>query len=420
MDPASSQQFQFIVLICLMLLSCFFSASETALTSINKLRLRSMVEEGVKNADKINAIIHNSKKFLSTILIGNTLANIGASALATTLAYKKFGNIGVGISTGILTVLILVFCEVTPKTFATQNAEAVSKVVINPILFCVYIMTPFVIVMNFITGSILKLLGVTNKKQPIITEAELKTIVNVSHEEGVLEIDERRMINNVFEFGDNQAKDVMTTRTDIVAIDKTDSYTEIINTFKNEQFSRLPVYEESIDNIVGILHLKDIIFLDTNDKTFKIEEYIREPFFTYEPKSISELFAEMRTNRIPVAIVLDEYGGTSGIITIEDLVEEIVGDIADEYDEVETEIEVIKEDEYVVEGSTKISDVNEMLGINLESSDFDSIGGYVIGIIGRLPEQGETIDDDSIRFIVEEIDKNRIEKIRIHTQHVSV
>ena len=205
----------------------------------------------------------------------------------------------------------------------------------------------------------------------------------------------------------------MTPRTDMVCVEDDTTYDEIVAIFKEERFSRLPVYHESVDNIVGILYVKDIIFID--EKNFKITQYMREPFFTYESKSISELFSEMRSNRIPAAIILDEYGGTSGFVTMEDMVEEIVGDISDEYDEQEQEIEVVKEDEFIVDGSTRLEDVNEMIGLRLESEDFDTIGGYVIGILGTLPDGGEVVETDGMKIIVEEVDKNRIEKLRIYT-----
>ena len=412
MEPGS--QWLFLVLIVLILLSAFFSASETALTSISKIRLRNMVEENVKNADKISKLIENPNKLLSAILIGNNLVNIGASSLATAMAIQISGSGGVGIATGLMTIVILIFGEITPKTLAAQNSEKISLLVVNLIAVVVFVFTPVVKVLNIVTSVIIRLLGGNNTaKAPLITEAELKTMVNVSHEEGVLEVDERRMINNVFDFGDAKAKDVMTPRTDMIALDDQASYEEIMQLFKEERFSRLPVYHESMDDIIGILYLKDIAFID--GANFQIENYMREPFFTYESKPTSELFSQMRTKRIPVAIILDEYGGTSGLVTIEDMVEEIVGEIADEYDEQEEEIEVIKEDEYIIGGSAKLDDVNEMIGTRLESEDFDTIGGYVIGVLGRFPDAGEVVETDNMKVKIEEVDKNRIEKLRVFT-----
>ncbi|MBP3906210.1 MAG: HlyC/CorC family transporter, partial [Peptostreptococcaceae bacterium] len=252
--------------------------------------------------------------------------------------------------------------------------------------------------------------------QPYITEEELKTMVNVSHEEGVLEIEERQIINNVFQFGDMQAKEAMVQRLDMVCINVEESYEEIITNFKLEQFSRMPVYEESVDDIIGIVNIKDIVFLsDEEIKAFDIRNYTREPFFTYEFKKITQLLEEMKKEKSQMAIVVDEYGGTAGLITIEDLVEQIVGDIEDEYDEEYDEIQVIKEDEYIVEGSTKISDVNELIGINLESEEFDSIGGFIIGYLRRLPEEDEVIEVGNIKLCIESLDKNRIKKIRVYT-----
>lgn len=412
MEPGST--WLYVVLIILVSLSAFFSASETALTSISKIRLRNMVDENIKNADKISKLIENQNKLLSAILVGNNLVNIGASSLATSLAMSVSGSAGVGIATGVMTIVLLIFGEITPKTFAAQNSEKLSLLFVKAITVVVYVFSPMVAVLNVVTGFLIKLLGGDSTKQvPLITEAELKTMVNVSHEEGVLEVDERRMIYNVFDFGDAKAKDVMTPRTDMVAIDEEADYKDIIKIFQEERFSRLPVYHESIDNVVGILHLKDIAFIDESE--FNIEKFMREPFFTYESKCTSELFAQMRTKRIPVAIILDEYGGTSGIVTIEDLVEEIVGEIADEYDEYEEEIEVIKEDEYIIGGSAKIDDVNEMIGTHLESEDFDSIGGYIIGVLGRFPDAGEKVETDQMKVTIEEIDKNRIVKLRVCT-----
>lgn len=412
-DPGS--WWLIIILILLIAGSAFFSASETALTSLSKIRLRNMIDENVKNADKIQKLINNPNKLLSSILIGNNLVNNAAASLTTMLAVSMLGGqSGVGIATMVITIVILIFGEITPKTLAAQNSEKVSLRVVKMISGIVVILMPVVKVLNIVTNGLIKLLGGNvTQKTLTITEAELKTMVNVSHEEGVLEVDERRMINNVFDFGDSKAKDVMTPRTDMVCVEDDTTYDEIVAIFKEERFSRLPVYHESVDNIVGILYVKDIIFID--EKNFKITQYMREPFFTYESKSISELFSEMRSNRIPAAIILDEYGGTSGFVTMEDMVEEIVGDISDEYDEQEQEIEVVKEDEFIVDGSTRLEDVNEMIGLRLESEDFDTIGGYVIGILGTLPDGGEVVETDGMKIIVEEVDKNRIEKLRIYT-----
>lgn len=405
-----------ISLFILLIFSGIFSASETALTTLSKIRVKQMVEEKVKRADLVSRMVENPGKLLSAILIGNNIVNIGASALATSLAIDLFGSKGVGIATGVMTLLVLVFGEITPKSLAAQNSEKVSLKISRFIYLVTVVLNPLVILFTYITNFLIKLFGgKVDRRQPFITEEELKTIVSVSHEEGVLEGEEKQMIYNVFEFGDSQARDVMTTRTDMVAVEASSSYWDVLNIFKQEQFSRIPVYENTTDNIIGILYVKDLLFLEDNKDEFDLRKYMREPYFTYEFKPTTELFDEMRTNRVHMAIVLDEYGGTEGIVTIEDLIEEIVGDIEDEYDKQVDEIEVIKEDEYLVYGSIRIEEVNEMIGTSIESEDFDSIGGFVMGVLGRLPEAGESIEYENIKFIAEVVNKNRIEKLRILT-----
>ena len=409
---------QTIVLFILLIASGFFSASETSLMSLSKIRLRHMQEEGVKGAKLVANLIEDSNKLLSSILIGNNVVNIAATSISTALFTSLIpGASGVAIATAVMTVLVLLFGEITPKTIASNNSEKVAIFVARPIKIIIFILRPVVWVFNLVTNIIFKLLGIKDKgNQPYITEEELKTMVNVSHEEGVLEIEERQIINNVFQFGDMQAKEAMVQRLDMIAINSEDKYEEIIDMFKNEKFSRMPVYNESIDDIIGILNVKDIIFLNDEEiEAFDINNYIREPFFTYEFKKITQLLEEMKKEKSQIAIVVDEYGGTSGLITIEDLVEVIVGDIEDEYDEEDEEIEVIKEDEYIVDGSIKITDVNELIGVRLESEEFDSIGGYIIGFLRRLPEENEVIEVDNIRFCIESLDKNRIKKVRIYT-----
>lgn len=407
---------QVIFLVVFLVLSAFFSASETALMSLSKIRIRNMVEANVAGADSIQKLVDNPSKLLGAILVGNNIVNIGASALATSLAIKYLGNTGVGIATGIMTVLVLIFGEITPKSLAAQNSEKISLKVVRLLSLIVTILNPVTTVLMYITNAIIKLLGGrVDGQQPFITEEELKTMINVGHEEGVLEGEEKKMIHNVFEFGDLRVTNIMTPRMDMVAIEVHSSYDEIIDVFKEERFSRLPVYKERMDNIVGVLYLKDIFFFNDDKDAFDITKCMRKSYFTFEFKLITQLFSEMRKKRVPIAIVLDEYGGTAGIVTIEDLVEEIVGDIHDEYDEQYNEIEVVKEDEYIIYGTARIDLVNEMIGISIETEDFESIGGFVIGLFGRLPKEGESIEYTNIKFIVEIVNKNRIERLRVLT-----
>ena len=406
---------QIVLLAVLLLGSAFFSASETALMSLSKIKIRYMEEEGIKGAKLVASLTEKSSDLLSTILVGNNIVNIAATSVSTSLFITILGAQGVAVATAVMTVLVLIFGEITPKTISANSPEKVALLVSKPISLIMKLLKPIVWIFNILTGVIFKLMGIDNKGvQPFITEEELKTMVNVSHEEGVLEMEEREIINNVFQFGDMQAKEAMVQRLDMVAVNIEDSYDEIIEMFKSEKLSRLPVYQESIDDIVGILNVKDIIFLsDEEIENFNIKDYIREAFFTYEFKKITQLLEEMKKEKSQMAIVVDEYGGTAGLLTIEDLVEVIVGDIDDEYDEEEEEIVKINENEYLVEGSTKIIDVNETLGINFESEEFDSIGGFIIGYLKRIPEENELIEVENVKFNIESIDKNRINKIRI-------
>ena len=414
MEP--SQVWQIIVLIILLVLSGFFSMSETALMALSKIRIRHMVEEGVKGAKLFEKLTEDPNKLLGAILIGNNIVNILASSLATTLFVSLVGPSGVGVATAVMTVLVLIFGEITPKSIAKQKSEEVSLKVSKPINIIVKILKPFIGIFSFISSLFIRLLGGDPKAtEPFITEEELRTMVGVSEDEGVLEDVEKEMIFNVFDFADSQAKDVMVQRVDIVAVDTEATYEEVLEVIKTEQFSRIPVYNQTIDDIVGVLYVKDLIIAGQNKEGFKVSDYMREPYYTFEFKKIKELFNEMKKTRNHLSVVLDEYGGTVGIVTIEDLIEEVFGDIEDEYDDYDKEIEVVKEDEYIVDGSAKLDDISELIGVNMESEEFDSVGGLIIGELGRFPDNKEEVTLNKIRFVVEEVDKNRIKKVRIYT-----
>lgn len=390
--------------------------SETALMSLSKIRIRHMVEEGVKGAKLVEKLTEDPNRLLGAILIGNNVVNIGASALATTIATKIFASAGAGIATGVMTILVLIFGEITPKSIAKQKSEKVALKVSKVINVIVKILKPFIGIFTAISSIFIRLFGGDPKaSEPFITEEELRTMVGVSEEEGVLEDVEKEMIFNVFDFADAHVKDVMVQRVDVIAVDIEASYEEVLEVIKTEQFSRIPVYNQTIDDIVGILNVKDLIMAEKSTKPFKVSDYMREPYYTFEFKKIKELFTEMKKTRNHISVVLDEYGGTVGIVTIEDLIEEVFGDIEDEYDDYEKEIEVIKEDEFVVDGSARLDDISELIGVNMESEEFDSVGGLVIGELGRFPEQNEEVQLNSIRLVVEEVDKNRIKKVRIYT-----
>ncbi len=412
----SSDAIQLGVLIALIGLSAFFSSAETSLTTVNKIRIKTLADQGNKKAVTLLKVIDDSGKMLSAILIGNNIVNLSASALATTLALNIWGNAAVGIATGVLTLLILLFGEITPKTLATLYAERLSMGYAGIILFMMRALTPVIFLINKLSYVCLRILRIDpSAKMNAMTEHELRTIVDVSHEEGVIESEERQMIYNVFDFGDSQAKDIMVPRVDMVSIDINSTYDEIIDVFEQEKFTRLPVYEESPDNVIGIINVKDLLFCKPSEE-FHIRDIMREPYFTYEYKKTSELMVEMRQDSINFTIVLDEYGATAGLITLEDLLEEIVGEIRDEYDQDEEDlIRCINDLEYVIEGSMKLDDVNDALGLDFDSEDYDSIGGYIIERLDHLPQQGEfVVAENGIRLVVDAVDKNRIDKVHMY------
>ncbi len=411
---------QLISIVILLMLSAFFSSAETALTTVNRIRMRTLAEDGNKRAARVLRITDDSGKMLSAILIGNNIVNISASSLATTLATKLLGNAGAGIATGILTLLVLIFGEISPKTIATINAEKIALGYSSAIEFLMKVLTPVIFVINKLSMGFLFLLRIDpSKGSSQMTEEELRTIVDVSKETGVIESEEHEMINNLFDFGDAQAKEVMIPRIDMTFANIESTYDELIEIFQETKFTRLPVFEDNTDNVVGILNMKDLLLYKEKEH-FSIREIIREPYFTYEHKNTAELFIEMRKSSISLAIVLDEYGATAGLITLEDLLEEIVGEIRDEYDtDEEDPIIQLNEREYIVLGSTNLEDLCEKLDLNFTSDDYDTIGGYLIGLLDHLPEKNEIIiTDDDVLLRVEKMDKNRIEKIYIKKPEV--
>lgn len=403
---------QIIIIIILLLLSAFFSSAETAFTMVNKIKIRSLIEEGNKRAITVGKVIDNSGKMLSAILIGNNIVNISASSLMTTLTIHLWGSYATGIATGIMTVLVLIFGEITPKTTATIHAEKFALFYAPIIYFIMNVLTPVIFVVDKLSSVILKALHVDpNSGHNKITEEELRTFVQVSHEDGVIESNEKKIINNLFDFGDTEAKDVMIPRIDMTLADVNTSYDDIIELFRETKYTRIPIYEGNADNVIGILNIKDLILTPHDDK-FNIRSVMRKPFFTYEHKNTSELFNVMQRSSHSISIVLDEYGSTAGMITTEDLLEEIVGEIRDEYDTDETDPFIkVGPLSYLVDGSYKIDDLNDSLNLKFTSEDNDSIGGFIIEKLDRFPEIGEQFDIDNIHFKIERASSNRIELV---------
>lgn len=406
---------QLAVLAVLLVLSAFFSSAETALTTISGVKIRAMVEENPNGRVlTLQKILNNRSKLISTVLIGNNIVNISASSLMTSLVIRVWGNAAVGIGTGVLTLLVLIFGEIVPKTWAMCNNEKLSLAYSVVIYFLMHVLTPLIFIVDKISGFFLGLMHIDPSSRTAMTETELKTYVDVSHEDGVIEQEEKKLIYNVFEFGDSVAKDIMIPRISMTTVDVNASYDELLGIFSESMYTRIPVYENEIDNIIGFVNVKD--FLLVSDKaSFKIRDIIREGYYTYEYKRTTDLLLEMRRITSNLALVLNEYGATVGMITIEDLLEEIVGEIRDEYDEDEAELlKKLDDDKYEVGGSMKLNDINDALNTSFESEDYDSIGGIMIELLDRFPAEGEeVITKDGISITATKVDNNRIETVVI-------
>lgn len=402
---------QLIFVAFLVFLSGFFSSAETAFSTVNRVRMRTLEEEGSKRAARVNKILENYSKMLSSILIGNNIVNLTASSLATTLAMRI--NLATGIATGILTIIVLLCGEIVPKTWAMLSSEKISLAYSGIIYGLMQVMTPVIYIVDKMSNGILRLLHIDpTKKITTMTEAELRTYVEVSHEDGVIESEEREMIYNVFDFSDAQAKDIMIPRINMVTVDINDSYSEIMAVFRESMYTRLPVYQDDNDNIIGLINIKDFILCE-DENNFHVKDILRDAHYTYEYKKVADLLYELRETTTNVTFVLNEYGATVGMITLEDLLEEIVGEIRDEYDEDEEElIQELDEHTYLVEGSMKLDDINDELDTELDSEDYDSIGGLIIECLDRLPEDNEEVTlENGIHLKVQGIEQNRIVKV---------
>lgn len=407
----TSDIIQLVIVIILLSASAFFSSAETALMTSNKLKMRNLADNGNKRAAKVLKVTENTDKMLSAILIGNNIVNLTASSISTTLTLKIFGSKLVGIATGILTFLILVFGEITPKNVASKNAEDMALAYIGVISFLVTLLTPVIFIVNTVAKFVISIFNKNGDDNNAVTEEELRAMVEYSHEEGVIENEEKKMIVNVVDFGDTVAGDIMVPRVDMVMVDEKSSYEEILQVFREERYTRIPVYEETPDNVIGILNVKDFLLIEDKEN-FVMKELLREPLYTYEYKKTSALMMDMRKTGANIVIVLDEYGITAGLITLEDMLEEIVGEIRDEFDADEDEgITKVSDLEYLIDGSTNLDDINDRIGLSLSSEEYESIGGLIMEKLGRLPVEGEIINFDNIVLTVKKMDHARIEKV---------
>lgn len=406
---------QLIILLLLLALSFFFSSAETALTTVSVIKIRTLSDEGNKRAAKVLRIKDNPAKMLSAILIGNNIVNLSASSLATSIAIRLMGSYGAGIATGILTLLILIFGEITPKTLATLEAVRLSLRYAGVIWAMMQLLTPLIRLINFLAIGILQLFGVrADAGANAITEQELRTMVDVTHESGAIEDEEKEYIHNVFDFSDTMAREIMIPRIDMTMADVNWSYDRLMSVFSKHMFTRIPVYEGTTDNIIGIINMKDLLLME-RDRPFIMRKHLRKPFYTFEQKNTSELFEEMREGSISMAIVLDEFGAVAGLVTLEDLLEELVGEIRDEFDTYEEDdIVQINDREYDVLGTTNLDDLMEEIPLGFTSEDYDTIGGYLTGAFDHFPSVGETyVTQDGAILSVSQASRRRIGKVHI-------
>ncbi len=414
MEP--SDYIRIVILVILICLSAFFSAAETALTAANRIRIKTLAEGGSRRAACLLSIFEQKEKMLSAVLIGNNIVNLSASALTTALAIRLFGNVAAGIAAGILTLVILVGGEIAPKTRALLRAEKIALRDAYSIRFLMKVLTPGIYLVNHLARLLVRLSGTDPDAQPeSMTEDECLTLVDEGHRDGVIESDERQMIGNVIDFGDTEAIDIMIPWIDVTSAEISSSYDELIGIFKEFRYTRIPIYEGTPDTIIGILNCKDLLLVDRSN--FSLRDTLQPAYFTYEHKKLTGLLTEMRSNSLSIVIVIDEYGGTSGIITLENVLEEIVGEITDEYkgrDAVEI-TEITEGREYSCLGSVTLDDLNDATGLSLESEEYETIGGYMIEHSEDvLPQVGAAVETDRARLIVEAVGKNRITRVHVY------
>ncbi|MEY8000980.1 hemolysin family protein [Clostridium sp. Mt-5] len=424
--------FELMLILVLTVINAFFSAIEMAIVALNRSRISYLAEEGNKRAEIILQLLKEPSNFLATIQVGITLAGFFASAFAATTLSTKFAvfldklsipysdKVSVIVITILLSYVTLVFGELLPKRIALQNSEAMSMALIKPILFISKIMLPFVKLLSGSTTILMKLFNVSTEDiENRVSEEEIRSMLEEGQETGVFNQSEKEMIEGVFKFDDKLAKEVMTPRTEVFVIDIDDLDSNTVESIIEEKYSRIPVYKDDIDNIIGILYIKDLFakLMKTSVNNIDIKSMLRTPYFVPENKNIDVLFKELQSTKNHMAILIDEYGGFSGIVTIEDLIEEVMGNIFDEYDDNEQYINKIDQNTYLVSGLLSIDEVNEFLNLDLKSDNSDTIGGFVVELLGSIPKEGEenTVEYGDVIFKVEKVDEKRIESLKIYT-----
>lgn len=403
-----------LVVVCLVL-SAFFSGSEAAFISIQRFRLEHLINTGVKGARRVARTIEKPERFLSAILLGNTLVNAAAAALATAVCVYYFGEQGAIIATVALTIVLLIFCEATPKTVATQHAEKLSLILARPLQTVSWLFTPFVVILSWLAAGFTKIAGGTPVSRSIISDEEIRTMISVGRQEGTVEEAEAKMLHKVFDFGDRPVYEIMVPRLEVAALQEGSKIADFLRLYTEMPISRFPVYRENMDNVVGILSVKDVLMARakgtiTDDSS--IDELVRTPYFTPETKRINELFFEMRESNYRMAVVVDEYGGTAGIVSLSRLVEEIVGEVGDELAGVEKDYEIINEYTFQIDGSMRVEEANEEMELNLpEGEDYETVAGFILSLLGHIPRRHEQLRYHGLKIVITEMKGQKIEKI---------
>ena len=404
-----------VLLIICLLLSAFFSSSETAFISLQKVRIQQLINNKVRGAKQVARVLERPENLLSTVLLGNTLVNAGAAALATALAVSYWGEgQGILIATVGTTVILLIFCETTPKTIATQHAERLALLYSQPIQAISWLFTPFVIVLSWIASSFTKMFGGISSPTSLIREEEIRTMISVGHKEGTVEEEEAEMLHKVFEFGNRPVREIMVPRTEVVWVTKGTKLADFLKLYAENPLSRFPVYEENIDNVVGILAVKDIVMTQAK-QTFNegatIDDMIRPAYFAPETKRVSELFAEMRDQNFRMTVVVDEFGGTAGIVSLSGLMEEIVGPVGDELAEIDKEYETINEYTFQIDGGMRVDRANEEMELKIPTGDYETVAGFVLYLLGRIPKKGEQLKYKGLKLVITKMRGMKIEEI---------
>jgi putative hemolysin len=404
-----------VLLVICLVLSAFFSGSETAFISLQRFRLEHLVTTKVKGARRVSKMIEKPEKFLSVVLLGNTLVNAAAAAIATTIAVYFLREQGVIVATIALTIILLIFCEATPKTVAAQHAEKLSLALVRPLQLISWLFTPFVIALSWLASAFTKIAGGTLVPRSIISDEEIRTMITVGREEGTVEEAEAKMLHKVFEFGDRPVYEVMVPRLEVAALEQGSKIADFLKLYVETPITRFPVYKENMDNVVGVLSVKDVLMARAKgaiNEDSTIDDLVRPAYFTPETKLINELFFEMRDNNYRMAVVVDEYGGTAGIVSLSRLVEEIVGEVGDELAGIEKDYEIINEYTFQIDGGMRIEEANEEMELNLpEGEDYETVAGFILSLLGHIPKRNEQLRYRGLKIVITEMKGQKIEKI---------